>query len=104
MTPDQYRRVSAQAAGTQPETAILHAVRDWLRWHGWLVYRQQAGPLTPKGWPDLVCLRRGVVVGVECKTKRGRLSEHQKAMQQEWRRQGVDYLVARCVEDVEEMA
>lgn len=100
LSPDQATRAIAKGRGKQPESAILRAIRDYLRLRGWTVYRQQAGPLTVKGWPDLIAIRSGEVIGIEVKTPTGRLSEYQAEMQEEWSRQGIRYLVARSVDDV----
>ena len=57
------------------------------------------------GSPDVLCVVRhgttglGVLVGIECKTKRGRVTEIQKAWGRRLAELGGVYVVARCVED-----
>ena len=95
------RETVAKSRGRQPESAILQQVRDWLRWRGWYVIRTQQGLGCHKGLSDLVCIRDGRVVWVEVKTATGRLSVHQEGFRGAIETHGGEYVVARCVEDVE---
>lgn len=85
---------------TQPETKILHAVRDALRYSGWLVIRHTAGLGSYAGLPDLQAIKDGRVVMVEVKTPKGRLSDAQAAFSRAWQLAGGEYVVARSVDDV----
>lgn len=60
------------------------------------------------GWPDLLVIhpagysyRGALVVGLELKTAKGRLSDEQKAMDSEFFCAGAYYTVARSVDEVE---
>ena len=64
--------------GTRPETKILHAIRDALRYSGWLVIRHTAGLGSYAGLPDLQAIKDGRVVMVEVKTPKGRLSQRRR--------------------------
>ena len=96
----------------KPERAVQKAILLWLRAHGALVavtdagaaYRAGAffGDMIPAGWPDITgLLPDGRFVGVECKAKRGRQSQAQKAMEREIRRCNGIYILARTIEDVQ---
>lgn len=60
-----------------------------------------------KGWPDLIVIHPALhpgytlLVGLELKARRGRLSPEQIAMQGAFGRAGAFYFVCRSVEDVE---
>ena len=95
----------------KPERAVQKAVVLWLRAHGAMVavtdagaaYRAGAffGDAIPAGWPDITgLLPGGRFIGVECKAPGGRQSLVQRNMEQEVRRRGGIYLLARSVEDV----
>ena len=96
----------------KPERAVQKAVLGWLRANGCLVavtdaaaaYRAGAffGDAVPAGWPDITgLLPEGRFIGVECKAPSGRQSQAQKAMELEIRMRNGIYIVARCVEDVQ---
>lgn len=96
----------------KPEQAVQKAVLLWLRAQGALVavtdagaaYRAGAffGDAIPAGWPDITgLLPNGRFIGVECKSKRGRQSQMQKAMEWEIRERNGIYILARCVDDVQ---
>lgn len=87
----------------QPESYILHAVRQYLELGGWFVVRHQAGLGTYPGLPDLQAIRGGRVVMVEIKTLTGRLSACQEAFKLVWEAQGGEFFVARSSEDVEHL-
>ena len=84
----------------QPESAILHAVRDHLRLQGFFVIRHQAGLGTHPGLSDLTAIRDGITVYIEVKTATGRLSEAQERFRRDIEAHGATYLVCRSVEDI----
>jgi hypothetical protein len=88
------------AMTTQPETAIVRAVRKCLEQGGWYVIRHQAGMGTHRGLADLQAIRTGEVVMVEVKTQTGRLSEAQEQFGKSWQAGGGTFIVARSVDDV----
>ena len=96
----------------KPERAVHKAILRWLRAQGALVavtdagaaYRAGAffGDAVPGGWPDITgLLPDGRFIGVECKSKRGRQSPAQKAIQHEISKRNGIYILARCPEDVQ---
>lgn len=54
-----------------------------------------------KGQPDLVAVLNNKVVFIELKTDKGRQSKEQKAVEQEIKNRGVDYIVVRNLEDLQ---
>ena len=97
----------------KPERTIQRAIVVYLRARGCLVAVTDAGAAfragaffgdsIPAGWPDITgLLPSGRFIGVECKAPGGRQSPAQKVMEQEIRRRGGIYVVARGVEDVQE--
>lgn len=84
-----------------PETVIQNSVRDYLRYRGWYVIRNQQGLGSHLGMSDLTAVKSGVVVFIEVKTDKGRLSDHQKKFQQDIAIHGGCYEVVTCIEDAE---
>jgi hypothetical protein len=58
------------------EAQVVRQAKGW----GWTAYKDVVAWRSDPGWPDLVMLRRGRLVVVECKTVRGKLT----AAQREW--------------------
>jgi len=85
---------------TQPESAILHGVRDHLRGQGYLVIRNVAGIGTHSGLSDLLALKGGVTLYVEVKTASGRLSDAQERFRRDVQAHGGRYIVVRSVDDI----
>jgi len=100
MKPGDYQKAAQKASGQQPETAILRAVRDYLRVQGWLCVRMQQGMGSHKGIADLYCLKDGRSVWLEIKTPTGKQSRYQKAFQGDVEAYGGEYVVVRAVDDV----
>jgi len=100
MTSAEGRMMLAKAAGHQPESVVLRQVRDYLRAVGWFVVRIQQGPLCHRGMSDLICVKDGRVLFVDCKTAKGRLSTFQREFRDAIGAAGGKYIVARCLEDV----
>jgi hypothetical protein len=53
-----------------------------------------------KGIPDIICIREGRFIGIECKAANGRLSPDQVVFEQLCIRNGGVYIVARSIDDV----
>ena len=63
-------------------------------------YHKQLGYV--KGQPDLVAVMNNKVVFIELKTQKGRQSKEQKEVEQEIKNRGVDYIVVRSLEDLQQ--
>ena len=90
-----------RAAIPEHESDIQAAIRDYLRWTGWLVWKNHQTLGSYRGLADLTAVKAGRVVFVEVKTSTGRLSEVQKRFRDDLIRAGGTYILARSVEDVE---
>jgi len=84
------------------EQDILNQIRDWLRIHGFFVCRIQQGLGAHKGISDLIAVKDGKTAFIEIK-HRSKLSEYQEAFKVEIESHGGTYIVARCIEDVQEL-
>lgn len=73
--------IPSSVLDTLTESEFQSMIVDRARARGWLIHhdrRQDLGIGGDAGFPDLVLARAGVVLFVEVKTARGRLSEHQR--------------------------
>lgn len=59
------------------ERELQSAVIECARLLGWLVYHTHDSRHSAKGFPDLVCVRRGWLIFAELKTGKGKLSLEQ---------------------------
>lgn len=86
------------------EAEVLRQVKDYLKAHGWYVFRVHQSALSHKGLSDLVAVRDGRVLFIECKSqhKRAKQSDEQAEFQREIEAHGGTYILARCIEDVKE--
>lgn len=82
------------------ESDIRKQIQDYLRWTGWTVFYHLQGLGSFRGLSDLQALKDGRSVFIEVKTPRGRQSEHQKRFQEMVEGAGLEYILARSVEDV----
>lgn len=87
-----------------PEHAVLNDVRDFLRLNGYKVVRIHQSLGSEKGIPDLVAIREGRHVWIECKAPKGYVSDVQQAWLQDLEDHGGSYVVAKSVKDVEQLA
>ena len=85
------------------EKDIRKQIQDYLRWTGWTVFYHLQGLGSYRGMSDLQALKDGRAVFIEVKTARGRQSEHQKKFQEMVESAGLEYVLARGVEDVEHL-
>ena len=86
------------------EKDIRRQIQDYLRWTGWTVFYHLQGLGSYRGMSDLQALKDGRAVFIEVKTAGGRQSEHQKKFQRLVENAGLEYVLARGIEDVEHLA
>jgi len=55
---------------------------------------------TMPGFPDILVLHQGTVIGIEVKSESGSQSKSQEEFQELWERGGGVYFIARSVQDV----
>lgn len=85
-----------------PEGAIKKAMREWLEDNSIWYTNVQGGAFVTPGAPDIIAVVDGRFLGIEAKTKTGRLREDQKICRDAIEASGGTYIVARSVEDVME--
>ena len=104
-TPRKSNRIAKQPpVPHEKETVIQNRIRDFLRMHGWYVMRHQQSLGSLKGMSDLTAIKNGKTIYIEVKTPRGHQSQYQKDFQQEIESHGGIYILARDIEDVEQIA
>ena len=81
------------------ETKLKQAIKKYLRLKGWYVYHNLAGLGVHPGIPDFTAIKDGVVVQIEVKTPKGKLSENQMLFCDEWITHGGRYWVIRSIEE-----
>jgi Holliday junction resolvase len=81
------------------ESDILKQVRDYLRWHGWYIYRNHQSLGSHKGLSDLTAIRDGKTIWIEIKKPGGKPSDHQIKFAQEIESHGGIYLIITRIED-----
>lgn len=106
---------------TENESTIRNAIRDYLRYNGYVCKRTNAGymlvtgpygkkraiTIGEEGWPDIEGMlslkhgdKAGQYFGIEVKTRTGKLRPAQVEMQERITKSKGIYLVARSVQDV----
>lgn len=90
---------------TQPEAIFRKALIKHLRKHHCKVTRVEPSFRGKFGLGDLwvICIKTGWAGWVEVKTPSGRLSDDQKEVMYDCELCGVKYIVARKVEDIDEI-
>lgn len=101
-----------RAAKKETESDIVRAICDYLALRRHFFWRQNTAPLfregrffsmpkyAMKGVPDVIMIDdTGHFVGIECKTKKGKLSPDQLAFQALCKKNGAEYLIMRSVDD-----
>lgn len=56
-----------------------------------------------KGFPDIICLKDGLLIGLEVKTGKGEQSVNQIEIEKEFKKHGAAYFVVRSLEEVIEI-
>ncbi len=84
------------------EAQVMTQVKGYLQAAGWYVMRIHQSLGSTKGLPDLVCLKDGRTIYVECKSQRAntKLSKYQEAVRREIEAHGGIFILARSYKDV----
>ena len=94
------------------ERAIEKQILDWLTLHGWFAWRFKdqvsfrdgrffrPPPYQINGVSDLCAINTGIVLFVEVKTPKGRMTKYHKEFQKNILEHGGHYILARRIEDV----
>lgn len=68
---------TGRGSRVQPERELMAQAIELLRAEGWLVYHTFDSRRSPAGFPDLVCIRGGRLLAIECKSTTGRATDAQ---------------------------
>lgn len=83
------------------ESEIQAQIRDYLQWTGWFVVKIHQSLGSYKGIADLYAIKNGRSVWIEVKTEKGVQSKYQELFEGLIVSFGGEYVLARCVADVE---
>lgn len=86
-----------------PEQRIKKEIKVYLESVGAFWSCVQGGAFSKPGDPDIVVCYRGMYIGIEAKTKTGKVSDIQKFRHQQIEEAGGIVIVARSVDDVKEV-
>ena len=86
-----------------PEGIVKQGVKQYLKYRGWFVFPIMQGALSYPGISDFIAAKDGVTIYVECKTKTGIQSKHQKDFQENIERSGCKYLLIKNFEELKNM-
>ncbi len=82
------------------EKSIQTSILQWLKGRAWTCKVILANK---SGVPDILCVRDGVMYGIEVKTKNGKVSKLQEYQLSEIKKYGGNVAVARSLDDVKEL-
>jgi Holliday junction resolvase len=85
-----------------PENAVKAEVRGYLKLTGWFVFPVLQGLGAYRGISDMIAIKNGLVLFIECKSKRGKLNGEQMKFKEDLKWNGGHYIVARGYEEVKE--
>jgi Holliday junction resolvase len=85
----------------QNEKSIMLEIQARLGYSGFRVLRVPPSIYSAKGWCDLIAIKNGVVLFLEIKSERGKLSIEQQGFQQLIEDAGGNYILARSWADIE---
>lgn len=88
---------------TIKETDIQKAVKEYLQWNGWFVFKNHQSLGSYKGIADLYAIRAGRSVWIEIKKPEGVQSQDQIEFEADIKAHGGEYIVARSVDDVQHL-
>ena len=80
------------------ENEIKKLTKDYLNIRGWYHFHILQGMGAFKGIPDIIAIKGGRVLFIECKTIKGRQSDHQIEFQRNIEYQGGEYVLVDCLE------
>lgn len=81
------------------ETSLKKTIREYLAWKGWFVFYVLQGLGSYPGTCDLIAIKNGVTIYIECKTMKGKQSERQMKFQKDIESHDGIYLLIRTLDD-----
>jgi hypothetical protein len=86
---------------TTPEDTVKKECIDWLKKNGWFHFNIRQGKHCYKGISDRIAMKNGVVLFIEFKSSKGKLSDDQKKFKKNVDKQNCYYIIARSYKDIE---
>ena len=113
MNRSPLKKSSKHPASQAKESDIQRQILEWLAYEKIFHYRNNSGAFKREdghfyrfgavGSPDVICVIGGQYIGIEVKGKTGKQSDHQKEFPQELEKAGGKSILARTLEDVDEL-
>ena len=69
---------SVGAAVNGTEKQFVQQIKDLARLNGWRTFHCFDSRRSDPGWPDLALVRGPIMIFIECKTERGRVTDNQQ--------------------------
>jgi len=82
------------------ERDVLASIKSYLKYGGWYTIRVHQGLGSHRGVSDLVAVKDGITVWIECKSPRGTLSKDQQTFREAIEAHGGIYLLVRSIDDL----
>lgn len=83
-----------------PETLLKRDIKRVLSAFGWFNWHNRQGLGSYPGIPDIIATRKGQILFIEAKSKRGKQSPKQKAFQENLEYHGFTYLLIDDIKDL----
>lgn len=83
-----------------PENQVKREIKDWLTINGWFHFPVTQGLGSYPGIPDRIAIKNGIVLFIECKAEKGKLSQNQIQFAIDVKKHGGDYVLAYGYEDI----
>ena len=84
-----------------PENLVKEEIKDWLDVYGFFHFPLRAGLGCYPGLPDRIAVKNGVVLFIEIKGPKGKVSDNQERFGEHITIADCHYIVARGYEDIE---
>ena len=94
------RKVNNICMKKRTEKSIMLEVSTRLSYAGWRCKRVPPSIYASKGWCDVIAIRKGMVLFIEFKGEKGKLSPEQKVFGRDIEDAGGNYIVCRKWEDI----
>ena len=85
------------------ENDIKRQIKDYLNAKGWFNFHVLQGLGAYKGIPDRIAIKDNRVLFIEVKKPTGKQSENQKLFQDNVENQGGEYILVKCLEDLQKV-
>jgi len=84
-----------------PESLVKQEIKNYLDLYNWFHFHIRQGLGSYPGAPDRIAMKNGIVLFIEVKSAKGRLSESQQDFMAHIVNHGGHYIIARGYEEIE---